>query len=394
MNSNVVPIEAAPSRRLVQKLAEAGQAIGWIEKSGRNQFHNYNYATEADLVSKLRGELFSRNVFIFPTVISVERSVITVRSMKNGQVNERDTALTNVMVRWTFVDGDTGETMTCDMPGCGEDSGDKGVYKAMTGSEKYLLMKAFLIPTGDDPEKDSPVDYQSGREAAAAVGKAKVEAHKAKQTGDDSIEFVMGPAGMVHLKGDKGCNLLRSNAPETALVLMVRLPKANCWAVPSEKALSFYKLAQRHDIKVGVSNDDFEAIEEASVQTMAAPKANIPRPDGLSDSLDAAMERVPGAYEATDDDIPGVAPLILGVKSIKGKFVVLTWDGRERSCWHKSMWPLLAENQNKPAQLVCVDSAKDGKTYSNIEGLKSLSGVEYEKADDGSWRPVLQQHLR
>ena len=33
--------------------------------------------------------------------------------------------------------------------------GDKGVYKAITGAVKYIFMKNFLIPTGDDPEKDN-----------------------------------------------------------------------------------------------------------------------------------------------------------------------------------------------------------------------------------------------
>ena len=32
--------------------------------------------------------------------------------------------------------------------------GDKGVYKALTGANKYLLFKLFQIETGDDPEKD------------------------------------------------------------------------------------------------------------------------------------------------------------------------------------------------------------------------------------------------
>jgi hypothetical protein len=38
--------------------------------------------------------------------------------------------------------------------GEGQDAGDKAVYKAMTGALKYCLLKTFLIPTGDDPERD------------------------------------------------------------------------------------------------------------------------------------------------------------------------------------------------------------------------------------------------
>jgi hypothetical protein len=38
--------------------------------------------------------------------------------------------------------------------GSGSDTGDKGLYKAITGGIKYVLNTNFLIPTGDDPEKD------------------------------------------------------------------------------------------------------------------------------------------------------------------------------------------------------------------------------------------------
>jgi hypothetical protein len=42
--------------------------------------------------------------------------------------------------------------------GCGNDRnksgiGDKGLYKALTGANKYLLFKLFQIETGNDPEE-------------------------------------------------------------------------------------------------------------------------------------------------------------------------------------------------------------------------------------------------
>jgi hypothetical protein len=49
----------------------------------------------------------------------------------------------------------------------------------MTGSEKYLLMKSFLIPTGDDPENDSN-EPQGTLKDAKAVGEAKVAKAKEK----------------------------------------------------------------------------------------------------------------------------------------------------------------------------------------------------------------------
>jgi hypothetical protein len=43
--------------------------------------------------------------------------------------------------------------------GDGIDTGDKAPGKAMTYSDKYSLLKAYKVATGDDPDKDaSPTD--------------------------------------------------------------------------------------------------------------------------------------------------------------------------------------------------------------------------------------------
>src|SRR5215469_4167480 len=160
MATEPIPIKEPVVNSLVRKLCEAGAAVGWIQKGGRNEFHRYNYATEADIVSKLRVELYKRQVFIFPHIIRNERVPIEIESMKGI----RKTALTHVDIEWTFVDGESGERWTVMVPGIGEDSVDKGLYKAFTGSEKYLLMKSFLLPTGDDPERDSKEEAEEARE--------------------------------------------------------------------------------------------------------------------------------------------------------------------------------------------------------------------------------------
>jgi hypothetical protein len=147
-----------PTFSLPQKLARVMEAIGWIEKTGRNEFHKYDYATEADIVDKVRKELIANR--ILPTF----STIATSREAKEG---ERGGYLTDVMIEWTFRDIDTGDIITSRVPGCGEDKGDKGLYKAITGSEKYWLTKSFLIPTGDDPERESGADGEVSRPASA-----------------------------------------------------------------------------------------------------------------------------------------------------------------------------------------------------------------------------------
>lgn len=154
-------------RGLVRKLAEIMAAVERVPKRGRNEFHRYDYATEADIVQVVRHEMASRQVMLIPSVQNHERHDITTKK------NERGDPLTVLHMTFTFIDGETDQRLEMPWIGVGQDGGDKGVYKAMTGGEKYLLMKVFLMPTGDDPEATSErreakkVERDADREARA-----------------------------------------------------------------------------------------------------------------------------------------------------------------------------------------------------------------------------------
>jgi len=55
----------------------------------------------------------------------------------------------------TFIDGVTGEERSFSWVGQGQDRGDKAVAKATTSALRTALLKAFMLPMGDDPEQDS-----------------------------------------------------------------------------------------------------------------------------------------------------------------------------------------------------------------------------------------------
>lgn len=138
-------------RSLVRKLAEVLAEIERVPKRGKNEFHNYDYVTEPDLVDAVRSKLAKRRVFVFSSVEELTR----------------EGSLTTAKVRYTFADGESGETFDVVYYGQGDDKGDKGAYKAYTGALKYFLMKNFLVATGDDPEADTETDKRaSGRGGA------------------------------------------------------------------------------------------------------------------------------------------------------------------------------------------------------------------------------------
>lgn len=142
------------SANLAKKLSIVMSKIKRIPKNGYNAFHKYKFATESDVSDSVREWLSEQNITFVPSVISH-----TTREHTNAKGNKEYIA--TVMVQFTFMDGDSGETISFNMAGEGQDAGDKAVYKAITGATKYGLMKFFLIPTGDDPESDNGVDERN-----------------------------------------------------------------------------------------------------------------------------------------------------------------------------------------------------------------------------------------
>ena len=157
-----------PPLRLAAKLAKAMGEIGRVPKRGHNQAQNYHYARADDVAEHTREILSSLGVAVFA---SVENKGIREIETKNGKAR-----ISMVVVTWTFVDGETGEERSVSVPGEGADFGDKGLYKAMTGSLKYALMLNFLIPTGEgDPEKDEEEKPKPRPNAAAQVAAARAK---------------------------------------------------------------------------------------------------------------------------------------------------------------------------------------------------------------------------
>lgn len=140
--------EGINKSRLFAKMAAVIAATGHIPKRGHNDFHNYDYVTEADIVDALRTHMAAQGIAFFASVVSTERV-----EMKNRK-GDALAMMTRVTIEMVFACGETGATMTTRGIGESQDDYDKGFYKAYTGAIKYGLLKTFLIPTGDDLELD------------------------------------------------------------------------------------------------------------------------------------------------------------------------------------------------------------------------------------------------
>lgn len=141
---------------LVRKLSKIMGECRYIQKRGFNEFHKYPYATEADVSEKVAPLLSQNNIMIFPSIL--EKDVLQVTTFKG-----KSEILVTLLMEFTIEDGDTGEVRSIRMGGQGQDAGDKAIYKAETGAQKYAILKLLQIETGLDPENDNGrADNQSG----------------------------------------------------------------------------------------------------------------------------------------------------------------------------------------------------------------------------------------
>jgi hypothetical protein len=81
--------------------------------------------------------------------------------------------LVSVKLAVTFVDIDSGEHYTSTFYGDGADTGARGIYKAISGAQKYALIKTFLVPTSDYADFDPTNTGISKANMALKSAKAK-----------------------------------------------------------------------------------------------------------------------------------------------------------------------------------------------------------------------------
>ena len=136
---------------IADALHEVMAKVAYVQKDSTNNFHGYKYVSEAKLLEALRPVLVDVGLIFIPT-------------FEEGKT-DLSTGNTDIVMSYTLMHK-SGAVWPekIRVAGCGNDKnkngiGDKGVYKAMTGANKYLFFKLFQIATGDDPEVDA--NYQT-----------------------------------------------------------------------------------------------------------------------------------------------------------------------------------------------------------------------------------------
>lgn len=141
-------------KNLYKKLACVMKDVAYIQKDKMNTFQNYKYASEAAIKEKFH-EAFVRHGLLF--FLEITDSMLHRDIMNTVKSADQKSNLMVVDFDYTIADVESGETFKGTFRGSGTDTGDKALYKAITGALKYILTSTFLVATGDDPEEDEVV---------------------------------------------------------------------------------------------------------------------------------------------------------------------------------------------------------------------------------------------
>lgn len=143
-----------------------------VDYNGKKQ---YSAMSEEKVTSTVRAMFVELGMVVYP----IEQEVT-----KEGNITTTNT-------KYKMVNADNPEDyIILASSGQGADTQDKGVGKAMTYSYKYMLLRSFAIPTGEDPDKihsDKLTDIENEQklEEKRAELKGLLE-----ETGSDPAQFI------------------------------------------------------------------------------------------------------------------------------------------------------------------------------------------------------------
>lgn len=147
---------------IFQRMAAISVEMATVAKNltvgdGKNK---YKAVSERDIIDAVKPLEAKHGVYSYP----VSRRVLESNMLETEtQYGTKTTFMTRIETVYRFVNMDKpDEYIEIVSFAEGIDSQDKGSGKAMTYADKYALMKAYKISTGDDPDQEAsqPTEYK------------------------------------------------------------------------------------------------------------------------------------------------------------------------------------------------------------------------------------------
>jgi hypothetical protein len=131
-------------KNIYQKLLTIQQKINGLGKDKKS--FTYSYVTGDKVLGEIKPLMNELGLILKQEVLSIENTRQDY-STKSGNKSE---ILSKVMMRFTWVDTETGEKDENLFGANGQNDWEKGLGSALTYAERYFLLKYFHIATDED----------------------------------------------------------------------------------------------------------------------------------------------------------------------------------------------------------------------------------------------------
>jgi len=178
---------------IYKKLLNIQKQVKGLSKDKKS--HNYDYVTGNKLLSFIKPIMDEQGLILKQEVLSIENTrqdyhVWDKWAKDNegktvGDWKPKSEILSKVMMRFTWIDTETGDKDENLFGANGQNDWEKGLGSALTYGERYFLLKFFHIPTDaddiDNPER-KPHEGNSGPNSQPTnqIGEKEIKIIKAK----------------------------------------------------------------------------------------------------------------------------------------------------------------------------------------------------------------------
>ena len=147
---------------IFQRMLKATEEIGVVAKNLKvdiSKTNSYKAVSERDILDAVKPIEIKHGIYSYPYSREVIETSVLEQAKKDYQSGEMYTTkqlFMRIQTIYRFVNVDKpDEYIDITSYGDGVDSQDKATGKAMTYADKYALMKAYKISTGDDPDQEA-----------------------------------------------------------------------------------------------------------------------------------------------------------------------------------------------------------------------------------------------
>lgn len=170
--------EEIKKMNIYEKMSLITEEIGVIEKGltvSISKTNSYKAVSERDVLDGVKPIEKKYRIYSYPVKREViDRDTLIKETEYNGSITKTNTLFMRIETTYRFVNIDNpNEFIETIVYGDGLDTGDKAPGKAMTYADKYALMKAYKLSTGDDPDKEASPE-NGYKKATKQVGNAKI----------------------------------------------------------------------------------------------------------------------------------------------------------------------------------------------------------------------------